>query len=226
MDYSKQNNEPNQITIQVNKLMYYQKPALGAVRQDITTQENLPVQLIFPNGNFGLGIPINTSSNDSGLRGSQDIGVLFSLPETDIRDHNYRKGTVIIFLALFLVNLVITCLMYANASVVDLSKVEKYQGIAFIFGEVPQTRTSTQNANFAFTIIILLIGAMGAALENPTLISTFCYALLVNFILGIQSIPYYVYSFRYILDAFLIYVGLVLRLKCNAQFLPIHIHGH
>lgn len=49
------------ITVEVDKLMYYQKPALGgqghpAVPASLAGQDSsFPIQIIFPSGNFGLG---------------------------------------------------------------------------------------------------------------------------------------------------------------------------
>lgn len=173
-----------------------------------------------------------------------------SMAEYSEDDAAYRRGITFIFLALFIVNLVLTASLYANVSVLDLSKVEPYEGmitvcgnrypllhppyhfvllplgIPFYFGKVAETRTYQENLSFGFTIIILIIGAIAALAENPTLISAFCYALIMNFILGTQSLPSYAYSMRYILDIFMIYLGLVLRLKCNTSFLPVHMHMH
>jgi hypothetical protein len=214
------------LTIEFGKLLYYQKPVLGndgSRSNNNGDGDNLPLQLIFPSGNFGLGVPINLRRERNEHR--SDITAIVSVPENTDQDIAYRRGIVIIFLCVFLFNLVITILLYTNASVVDLSRVEPYDGIQFLFGKVPSERSYAENVSFGFTLLILIIGAIGAILEQPTILSAFCYSLLMNFILGTQSLPYYAYSMRYLLDAFLLYMGLLLRQKCSPAFLPVHIHS-
>lgn len=211
-------------SVEVGRLLYYQKPAIGQSSQDPNAELNThPIQIVFPSGTFGVGIPISSKSENRD--DTTNIGAIMSIPEDDPVDKFYRRGIVAIFLVSFIVNIVITGLLYANATTADQSKAEKVSGIAFTFGEVAPHRTSRENMSFALTIIILLIGASGSILENPTLLSIFSYGVLMNFILGTQALPYYLYSFRYALDFFMLYVALVLRLKCNVVFLPIHIHG-
>ena len=116
------------LTIEIGKLLYFQKPVLGNTSRLAQPDTNLPIQIIFPSGNFGIGIPLNQREELRANFRRSDVTAVMSISEDTEQDILYRRGIVFIFLAVVLVNFVITCLLYANVNVLDLSKVESYQG--------------------------------------------------------------------------------------------------
>ena len=78
-----------------------------------------------------------------------------------------------------------------------------------------------ETLNFAATLVILVVGIASTLFEVVLGLSAFAFALALNFLLGTSSLPYFVYSFRYVPDIFLIYLALVLRSKLQCTFLPL-----
>lgn len=220
---NKQENE--YLSINIGKLLYYQKPVIGNINEPYA-QDNQPIQIIYPSGNLGLGISESINSSTSNNDRSSHIGAIMSIPENNLVDINHRKSIVYVFIIIFLINMIMTILLYHNIASLDLSKVENgFSGSNFVFGIILETRSNSENAAFVFTLVLLIIGFFGAILEHPTILSIFVYTILLNFILGTQALPSYVYSFRYFLDFIMIYLALKLRSKCSVTFLPVHIHN-
>ena len=84
--------------------------------------DSQPLQIVFPSGNCGIGIPFVPQLNENDIQ-RNDVAIVASNPENLDEDRNYRRGVCLIFLCVALVNLIITCLLFANADVVDSSKV-------------------------------------------------------------------------------------------------------
>lgn len=150
--------------------------------------------------------------------------MIASRPElltSDIR-HKYALKLALILLAVF--NIILTCILYYDADHVDPSKVETSNmsgGLPSIFQVVSNHRTRVEKVNFAFVLVILSIGIISAIIELSIGLAGFALALALNFLLGTSSLPYFVYSFRYIVDIFLIYLALVLRSRIDLAFLPL-----
>ena len=207
--------------IPVKPIVYYQKPVIG----DVVTGDPLPpVQIVFPNGNFGLGIPVR-DQNEAPHDTQGDFPVVSSAPENSGHDKLEKNGLKYSFLILAFFNFVVTCLMYANADTTDVSKVEYPTGnYPTVFELVSSNRSYTENLNFAFFLISLFIGVFSAYFEIPLGLSAYAFYVVVNFLLGTSALPYFVYSLRYIFDLFMLYTGLVLRSRLVYTFLPVHLH--
>lgn len=227
---NKNENDNTLKDIELQALVYYQKPVVG---NSNNKNKNLaPVQIIYPSGGFGLGIPvidIDANNNENANTREQTCGVIASAPEFTDFDKYHLKVLKFTFLSLAIANIVITCLMYTNATTVDPSKVEDitYGGLPVVFQDVSRNRNKTEKANFACLIIILLIGFFSVLFEFTLGISTYCFAICLNFILGFVTVPYFVYSFRYIFDVFMLYIALVIRSRLVVTFLPLytpHVH--
>jgi hypothetical protein len=204
-------------------LMYFQKPSIGS---EVTPQHRTtpPVQVIFPGGGFGLGIPmkpdtlVRAAAHDLDRR----FAVLVSGPERTQADRDSLLGLKATFIVLALFNLVITGLLFADADVADTSKVVgQTSSMPGVFEQVSSTRRPVENTNFAFTIIILLVGSLGAVAESALLVSAYCLGVVLNFLLGTYALPYFIYSSRYVLDVAMLYIGLVIRSRIMFTFLPI-----
>jgi hypothetical protein len=214
--------ETQPVDIKVNPLTYYQKPVIG---QD-NNEDLSPVQILFPTGGFGIGVAYKNPNQDAnGRNDNHTSGMIASAPAyTDI-DQTERRGLTIAFITIGIVNIILTSLMFAYADVSDSSKVEA--GTAYLpstLEEVPPHRRSIEKINFGFTILLMIIGMISVIAENTLGLSIYCLGIILNFLLGTSALPYFVYSFRYILDIGMLYIGLVIRSRFMYTFLPLHIH--
>lgn len=220
-DIENENGAQEQLVVELKTVTYFQKPIIGASRSDPNSE---PIQLVYPSGNFGVGVSISSRAQDLNIQRAGIVAITSS-PENDTSDRIYRYSVIFLFIVIGTVNLIISFYLYFTASTIDLSKVEKFEGNMFTFGRLAIERSPIENISFACTITIILIGMISAILQSPLGVSAFCYAIVVNFILGTQSLPYFFYCVRYIFDLFLLYVALTLRTKFTPSFLPVHVHG-
>ena len=205
---------------EINTLIYYQKPCIG---NEQTSRSVTPIQLLFPNG-FGLGIPVKESTVNplSAQETDRNFGVLASGPERTNADRLPLRGLQATFLVLAAFNIVITSLLMFDADNVDTGKVmSKTAPLTRIFDAVSSERRNVENVNYAFSIVIILIGSISVLFENCLGVSAYCLATLLNFLLGTSALPYFVYSFRYIFDLTMLYIALVLRSRLMFTFLPL-----
>lgn len=202
-------------------IVYFQKPVIG----DVVTGDPLPpIQIVFPNGNFGLGIPVR-EQHDNARDNQGNYPVVSSATENSENDRYEIAGLKYSFIVLAAFNLVVTGLMYAHADSTDTSKVEESTGnFPTVFEVVPSERSYTEQANFGFFLISLVLGVVSAFFEIPLGLSAYALYVVVNFLLGTSALPYFLYSLRYIFDLFMMYTGLVLRSRLVYTFLPVHLH--
>jgi hypothetical protein len=207
--------------ISVNPLTYYQKPAIGQDHHEDLS----PVQILFPTGGFGLGIAFKNPEHEHHGRERNTYGVITSAPTNSELDQTEKRGLVLTFMIIGVVNIILTTLMYVYADSADYSKVEPGTGfLPFTFEQVPSTRRNIERINFGFTIFILGLGMISVLIENTLGLSGYCLAIILNFFLATSSLPYLVFSFRYILDVGMLYIGLVIRSRFMYTFLPLHIN--
>ena len=90
------------------------------------------------------------------------------------------------------------------------------------FRTIPYNRTNLENVNYTFIIIIQIFGILSAALLSSTGLSLYALALVINYILSMSSLPYFVFSLRFILDTLSFYLALVLRSKLMYIYMPMH----
>ena len=222
METKTSNNHVHHGDILVNPLTYYQKPAIG---QD-QTEDLSPVQIIFPNGGFGIGIAMKNP--DTEINGNHDgitVGVLASAPTTTELDRKERRGLLIGFLIIGVVNIVLTSLMFGYADIAESSAVEPSTGfLPTSLERISSSRRSSEVINFAFTIIIMCLGMISAITDSALGLTGYCFGIILNFFLATPAVPAFVYSFRYILDVGMLYIGLILRSRLLYTFLPINLH--
>jgi hypothetical protein len=215
------NHSDKDITIHLKKVTFFQKPLLGG---NLREQSSEPLQLVYPTGNLGMGLPVNSRLVDADINRTGTVA-LISPPEYESADISYNNSILGLLLLVALVNLILTSLLYQNASVADSSKVENFHGSEFDFGRVPINRSYKENVHFGFTILLILLGAIAGMLRSPLGLTLYSYAIVVNFVLGTQDLPYFLYSVRYLFDLFMLYLALILRTKFTPAFLPIYVQS-
>lgn len=209
-----------------HSLIYYQKPCIGSERG---VRSSPPIQLLFPGGAFGLGVPIKTAAEQPINIDERDrnFAVLASGPERTASDLIPLRGLQVTFLVLAAFNLIITSELYFDADAVDTSKVVAPSTAKLgIFDSVSRDRRSIEDVSYAFTIIVLVLGCTSVSFESALGVSAYCLAVLLNFMLGTSALPYFVYSFRYIFDLVMLYVALVIRTRLTYTFLPLQMRLH
>eukprot|EP01038_Epipyxis_sp_PR26KG_P004674 gene4674-6566_t len=209
-------------------MTYFQKPVIGS--SQIQSSQS-PIQLVFPSGGFGLGIPvksatINTNNNSSIIQ--LNNAVIISGPESHGIDEKEKKALKVAFLILLAVNFILTCILYAKANIIDTTKVsppiiENYYS-SLLFTRVPQHRRHIENISFSFTIITMFIGALSVLKDSHIGLSIYAISIILNFFLGTSSLPYFIYSVRYIFDVGTLYLALVYRSRLVFTILPLHSH--
>jgi len=202
-----------------NPFSYYQKPVIG--QDDI--EQLPPAQLIFPTGGTGVGIAPKIIHRDQ-HRGGVRYGIIASSPVLSPIDNMQKRGLILAFNILAIVNIILTCLLYAYANEADSSKVEPGTNfLPFSLQKIDSHRRSIEVISFAFTLVIICIGSISSLTEFTLGISGYSIAIILNFILGTSALPYFVYSFRYILDIGMLYFALILRSRLMYSFLPLRI---
>lgn len=208
--------------IVISPLTYHQKPAIG---QD--NQEDLsPVQILFPNGGFGIGVALkNPEAENTRRHETHRLGVLASAPSGTELDRAERRGLLIAFQIVGIVNIILTSLLFAYADTADSSKVEPETGyLPSGFERISSERRPIEKINFAFTIILLVLGMVSVFFENALGLTGYCVGIILNFFLANSSLSSFVFSFRYILDIGMLYIGLVIRSRLMYTFLPLNLH--
>jgi len=225
--------------------LYYKKPAIGSV-SSFGSQKQLaaaaPVQILFPSGRVGVGIPAIDSSLEDGLateRHGVSMGsttVICSGPEYADLDRSQYRSLLIAFFCLAIINMTVTCFLFSRADISDSSHVGypaidtniTPSAVPHSFQAASSFRRSVEKSNFAWIILTLILGIVSAYFESAIGLSSYCLSVLLNFLLSIYAIPNFVFSFRYIFDAFMIYFALILRSKIVLHFLPVvqPLHSH
>lgn len=209
---------------ETNPLVYYQKPAIG--QSNGNNSSGSPVQIVFPAGGFGIGLSPKEEGPESRVD-NVSHGVMASAPSDSPMDLFERRNLIIAFIAMALLNLIITILLFYNAHDVDPSTVEKSAGgIPSAFEEISYSRRPSEKLNFGFTLFFLIIGAISAWSQNALGMSLYCIGIISLFFLGTSSLPSFAYALRYVLDVFMVYVGLVLRTRFMYSYLPLHLHRY
>lgn len=209
--------------VTVNPLVYYQKPAIG----NEGTDDVPPVQIIFPTGGFGIGLAgKNSEGVGSEQRPTQQYGTLASPPNYSNLDLAEKQAIATGFLVVAVINIILTSLMFHYAKDVDLSKVQAaVSPLQGVFQRIPLHRRPIEVINFSFTIILLVLGVVSVITESTIGLSGYALGICLNFILGTSSLPYFAYALRYLLDVYMLYLGLVYRSRLMCAFLPLHLHG-
>jgi hypothetical protein len=208
----------------INPLVFYQKPAIGSKVYDAT-----PVQIVYPTGNFGIGIAASESAPTQ-PNPAEDLenSVLASGPEYTPADRKEISVLKLAFILLGVANIIITSLMFFDARMANPSNVVRDTAeVPRMYDRVSNHRSDAENAYYAFTILILLLGMVSSYFDHALGLSAYAIGIMLLFFLGTASLPYFIFAARYILDAFMLYFGLVQRSRLIFTFLPMsHLHGH
>ena len=218
---SNSNSDSNIISLK--NFLYYQKPVIGLSE----TTNSTPVQIIYPmTGEVAIGVPVkdnNSNNNENRSRVLQKVTIA-SGPEDASIDQFYRTGIVIAFVFFAFINFAVTICLYVKATVADPSKVEfpsTTSNPPNDFQAISIDRRPIEKINFAFTLIIIIIGTLSSIFQNVLGLSAFSMATTLNFILSPTALPYFVYSVRFILDFIMLYLALLLRSKLAFSYLVI-----
>ena len=85
-------------------------------------------------------------------------------------------------------------------------------------------RRPIEHTNFSFLIILTLIGMLSAIINSPIGLSLYSLSLMINYTLSIYSLPYFVFSTRFFIDAMMLYLALVLRSKLMYIYMPFNLN--
>lgn len=118
------------------------------------------------------------------------------------------------FVLLSVFNLVVTCFMFYNPEI-DRTKVQETNGDSYPtpLSVIPSHRRDIEVIHFAFTIVTLCLGIVVAVLRVQIGLWFYVLDLLLSMVLGVPSLPYFVYSARYLLDVVQMYMAWVLLRK-------------
>jgi hypothetical protein len=208
-------------------MIFYKKPVLGPSGLK-ANRGNEPLSVSFPSGSIGLGIPVPAASEagaGNDVAGQSNV-IIASGPEESMMDIRERRILIATYLTFCVVNIVVTCLLYFDATKVDLTKLNSpvdATGLPGVFDKLSGNRSFIERINFGFLIFILIYGAVSVVYENPLGISIYALSISLNFFLGLSAAPYFLYTTRYFLDTVMVYLALVLRSKLVLSFLPFHV---
>lgn len=207
------------------EFIYYKKPVLGPTGLK-SSRSNEPLQVSFAAGSIGLGMPAVAADANPDNADAMSNVIIASGPEESMMDIRERRIIMFTFLVLAVVNVVLTCVLYQDASMVDLTLLDSSSSQGQAFAKLPENRSFLERINFGFTIFIIVYGAVSVLYENPLGISIYALSITLNFLLGLSAVPYFIYSLRYFLDTWMLYLALVLRSKLVLSFLPFYVRDH
>ena len=116
-------------SILINKLQYFRKVLVG--ESTSSKSKDLPIQLVYPNGNIHIGMPQSADNNRAIYSNDHNV-VVVSGPEKFAVDFGVREGLTASLMIVCFVNIILTGLMFNKASTVDPSKVVPFGGTVFI----------------------------------------------------------------------------------------------
>lgn len=186
-----------------------------------------PIQIINPVGNFGIALPMFTkrSTEEDADRGFNASTVVISGPEDEEMDQKKLLQLVTFIVILFFLNITSTCLLFFYPNSVDISKVLPPTALnsnQLAFVEIPEERSGAEKVLFYFTLVNLCLGVFSALFKQPLGLACYVLIVILIFFLGFTSIPYFIYTMRYTLDALCGYVAMVLISRLTVNFLKIH----
>lgn len=221
---AKGSSRPSVSVVGVRNLVHYQKPTIGSFSSNRNPTHAAPVQVIFPSGGFGIGMPWKDESAEQLLSRDQSIlnAVLASGPDESDPDQLSFRSLQIAFYTLGLLNIAITSYLFFRADVIDFSSVEvRLRSMPQVFGVTASERRPVEELNYGFTVALIAFGCASVLFRSSVGISAYCLSVVLNFLLGTSSLPYFMYSFRYLFDVVMLYIALVIRSRLMVTFLPL-----
>jgi hypothetical protein len=189
-DIESNNNNFKTPLLTINSFLWYQKPIIGLNNVDNCNQP--PIQIIYPTGEIGLGVPVNESNNNNHHNRNRVLQkvTVASGPEDGQIDQFYRRGIVFAFITFALINFIVTITLFARASTADPSKVDlpstttdSNESPPNDFQAIGTERRTIEKINFVFTLIIIIIGTLSSIFQNVLGLSIYALATTLNFIL-------------------------------------------
>jgi hypothetical protein len=186
---------------------------------------------------LGIGIGIRDSAKNRGTRDESlgDEVTIASEPENYDIDILERRNIIYATIFVGVINLLLTSLMYSysstfneanslslslNVTPIDVSATN----LPYVFEEVSNERRPIESRGFAINIVSIIIGIVSALIESPLGLSIYALSTVLYFLLGTTSIPYFLFSYTYILDLWMLYLALLLRSKLVMTFLNMKVH--
>lgn len=147
--------------------------------------------------------------------------MLISSPGDSLADREERLTIKIAFVLFAVINLTITSLMYMNDTTADPANVQPYSSyISSVFDKPNSQRPSQVQAVYIGFIVRVIFGVIFVVFESALGVTLFAIGTLLELLLGMSSLPYYLYSYRYLIDMVMLYIGLVFRTRITYSFLP------
>jgi hypothetical protein len=211
----------NDDVIVLNPLLHYKKPEIGGGNQSTNQKSVTPLQIAFPTGGYGIGVSVARA--DENPQQDRQAAVIMSSPGDDDDYKSDLRTIKFAFLVFAILNIIITSCMYFNATIAVPESVSSYTDASIsvsVFQKPSTDRPHIQNLNYGFFIAILIMGCFSVLFESSIGISMYVVSVALNFLLSMSIIPYFLYSFRYLLDMVLFYLALVFRSKITYTYLP------
>ena len=184
---------------------------------------------------LGIGIGIRDSAKNRGTRDESlgDEVTIASEPENYDIDILERRNIIYATIFVGVINLLLTSLMYsysstfneANSLSLNVTPIDvSATNLPYVFEEVSNERRPIESRGFAINIVSIIIGIVSALIESPIGLSIYSLSTVLYFLLGTTSIPYFLFSYTYILDLWMLYLALLLRSKLVMTFLNMKVH--
>jgi len=184
---------------------------------------------------LGIGIGIRDSAKNRGTRDESlgDEVTIASEPENYDIDILERRNIIYATIFVGVINLLLTSLMYsysstfneANSLSLNVTPIDvSATNLPYVFEEVSNERRPIESRGFAINIVSIIIGIVSALIESPLGLSIYALSTVLYFLLGTTSIPYFLFSYTYILDLWMLYLALLLRSKLVMTFLNMKVH--
>ena len=114
--------------------------------------------------------------------------------------------------------------MWVNATTADPENIQTYVAyVSSVFDKPNPTSPPVVKTVFICFLIRVVFGCVFVIFESGLGLTIFYIATFLELVLGTSVLPYYLYSYRYILDMVLVYLSLVFRTRVMYNYLPTRI---
>ena len=222
-------NEPNNssygmhnILIKVKKMLFYVKQSLGNENEESSIA---PLQIIFPSGESGLALPMLKTSNANTNTVRQLAGrvAILSRPENSNNYEHNITNLKLTFHALSLANIIVTCILFSRADFIDTSKLSTIRThiLPQHFDAINSCRTPQENTVFAISILLNIFGSIFVHINWNIGINFYAVASVLMLVLTMPISPYFMYSFRYVLDILMVFTAYEMKKYTDINFLSL-----
>lgn len=204
---------------------YRQTVELNARNSSAAT--DVPIQVVYPIGLTGIALPVS-HANSQGGRNNRRINTFHPFVAAAAASSNSTGDRMnilrmtVAFIALLVVNVVITITLYSNADTNNLSKVEDEKKSSDLPRDFTQTDFDDHGVTLlVFTLLNLCLAGYGAVFRSTTALFFFEMITMSIIVLGMTSAPGFLYTLRYLLDAMLLPMSCNLRTQIGPNVVPI-----